>query len=275
MRRFRPTALLQEEKEQSDGQLLERFVGDRDRLALETLVYRHAPMVWGVCRRVLGNAHDADDAFQAAFLVLVRKADSVRPREAVGNWLYGVAYKTACKARQRDAQRYSNVIQMETMPEPQTEAHEDAFGPELRDALDEELTRLPEKYRVVVVLCGLQGKSRPEAAQQLRLPEGTVGSRLARGRDMLAKRLTRRGLGVSETSLAAVWSQKATLAIVPAALLTKTIQIVGLLAAGETAAAGLISTGVSALAEGVLHAMMLVKKKTASVVLVIGLPHEW
>jgi RNA polymerase sigma-70 factor (ECF subfamily) len=131
LKSFHRTALLQEAHERSDGQLLERFVGGEG-VALEELVRRHAPMVWGVCRRTLERHDDAEDAFQATFLVLLRKADSIWPRERLGNWLYGVAYKTACKARQTAVKRYSREKQVDTMPEPPTEPPDDAFGPELR-----------------------------------------------------------------------------------------------------------------------------------------------
>lgn len=265
----RRNLLLQEAKEKSDGQLLERFVDGRDRLALETLVLRHAPMVWGVCRRTLAH-HDAENAFQNTFLVLFRKAECIRCRELVAHWLYRVAFQTARKTRQKNIKRHTVEKQVDVMPEPPTEAHEGVLDSESRAKLEEELNRLPEKYRIAFVLCVLEGKSHRDVAHLLRVEEGTVGSRLWRGREILAQRLARRGLGVSETLLTAVWSQKATLAIVPAALLTKTIQLAGPFAAGETTAAGLISTGVSTLAEGVLYAMTLAKKKAASALIVMA-----
>jgi RNA polymerase sigma factor (sigma-70 family) len=251
------SALLREGEEQTDGQLLERCAGGQDRVALEILVRRHAPMVWGVCRRTLASHHEAEDAFQATFLVLLRKATSLRSGELLGNWLYRVAYQTACKARQRARKRSSREKQVATMPEPPSHPHDDACGPELRVLLDEELNRLPEKYRLAIVLCDVEGRSRPDVARQLRLPEGTVGSRLARGRTLLARRLSRRGLIVSATTLAALWSQQAALGAVPAALLTKTIDAAKLLAAGKTVTAGMISAEVSPLAEDVLHAMTI------------------
>jgi RNA polymerase sigma factor (sigma-70 family) len=266
--RFRRSAVRRGSEGQTDEQLLERFVrgGDGAALALEALVLRHAPMVWGVCRRTLASHHEAEDAFQATFLVLLRRAASIRSRDLLANWLYGVAHKTACKARQMAAKRHAREKQVEVMPEPQTEPHEDAFGPEQRALLDEELRRLPEKYRVAILLCDLQGRSRPEAARHLRLPEGTVGSRLARGRALLARRLIRRGVTVSATSLAAVWAQQAALGTVPATLLTHTIKATSLLTAGETAA-GMISTEVISLAEGVVQAMAAAKQKVASATL--------
>src|SRR6516162_4494931 len=168
---FRRTALLRESHEQSDGQLLERFVGG-DGVALETLVRRHAPMVWGVCRRNLARPDDAEDAFQATFLVLLRKAETIWPRERLANWLYGVAYKTACKARQTAAKRCAREKQVETMPEPPAEPSDDTFTAELLGHLDRELSGLPEKYRTAIVLCELQGRTLREAAQQLRVEVG-------------------------------------------------------------------------------------------------------
>jgi RNA polymerase sigma factor (sigma-70 family) len=270
LQQLRRSALLREGAEQTDGQLLEAFVRRRDSQALEGLVERHAPMVWDVCRRKLANHHDAEDAFQATFLVLVRKAASIRSRELLANWLYGVAQTTACKARQMAAKRSTRERQVSTIPEQQTEARDPDIGPELRALLDEELSRLPEKFRVPIVLCDLEGRSRPDVAQQLRLPEGTVGSRLARGRALLARRLARRGLGLSAASLAVVLPQQAASGSVPAALLSNTIQAATLLTDGDLAAAGAISAQVSTLTEGVLKTMTLAKKKAAGVVLLIA-----
>jgi RNA polymerase sigma factor (sigma-70 family) len=267
---LRRAALLQEATEQSDGQLLERFVSGQDDVALETLVRRHAMMVWGVCRRALARQDDAEDAFQATFLVLFRKAASIRSRDLLANWLYRVAYQTARKARQRNAIRDSREKQVETMPEPQTEPHNDAFGPELWAFVYQELSRLPEKYRIAIVLCDLEGQSQRDVAQQLRIAEGTVGSRLARGRAILAQRLTRHGVGVSATSVAAVWSQQAASGAVPEALLSNTIKATTLLAAGETVTAGLLSPETFPLTEGVLHAMAGAKRKAARVVLLLA-----
>src|SRR5437016_3858172 len=179
----------------TDGQLLTLFIERRDEAAFEALVRRHGPMVLGVCRRLLRNHQDAEDAFQATFLVLVRKAASVLPRGLVANWLYGVARQTALKARATVATREGRERQVATMPEPA--GREQDLWCELQPLLDEELGRLPDKYRAVLVLCDLEGKTRKEAARQLRVPEGTVAGRLARARAMLAMRLARRGLVVS------------------------------------------------------------------------------
>src|SRR5262249_4431856 len=147
----------------SDAQLLGRFVARRDEASFAELVRRHGPMVLGVCRRGLHNHHDAEDAFQAAFLVLARKASAVAAPEQVGSWLYGVAYRTALEARAVAARRRAKERQVSAMPEPPAppaEAERD-----LRPLLDQELSLLPPKYRVAGGLCGLEGRTRPEAAR--------------------------------------------------------------------------------------------------------------
>jgi RNA polymerase sigma factor (sigma-70 family) len=256
----------------TDGQLLESFVSQRDEAAFGVLVRRHGPMVLGVCRRVLRNHHDAEDAFQATFLVLVRKAASIVPREMVANWLYGVAYRTALKARGLIAKRSAREKQVTEMPEPEAVEPDDCWR-ELQPLLDQELSRLPDKYRVPVVLCDLGGKTAKEVARQLAWPEGTVSSRLARGRRMLARRLTRHGLALSGGSLAAVLAENAS-ACVPASVVSATIQAANLFAAGKAAAAGVISAKVATQAEGVLQAMFLNKLKITlalfAVVAVVG-----
>ena len=152
----------------SDGQLLDRFVERRDASAFEAIVERYGPLVWGVCRRVLRHHHDAEDAFQATFLVLARKAASVMPREKLGNWLYGVAYQTAMKARATRAKRRVRERPAWEMTEP--EAVPDEHAEELLSRLDREVARLPEKYRMPIILCELEGKTHRQAAEQLGLP---------------------------------------------------------------------------------------------------------
>src|SRR5437588_7541541 len=160
MRHLHRAALLQGGADLTDGELLECYVARRDEAAFGALVRRHGSMVLGVCRRVLGNVHDAEDAFQATFLVLVRKAGSVRPRDAVGNWLYGVAYRTALEARGKLARRRAKERQVVAIP--QSEVKPDDLWRDLRPLLDRELSRLPDKYRLPVVLCDLEGRSRQE-----------------------------------------------------------------------------------------------------------------
>jgi RNA polymerase sigma factor (sigma-70 family) len=258
-------AVLQDGAGLTDGQLLGCFLEQRDESAFAALVRRHGPMVWGVCRRVLGNHHDAEDAFQATFLVLVRKAASVVPRELVANWLYGVAHQTARKARATAARRGGRERQVTDMPEPAVT--EPDLWPDLQPLLDRELSLLPDKYRVPIVLCDLGGKTRKEAARQVGCPEGTLAARLARGRAMLAKRLARHGLSVSGGALAVALSHQAASASVPASVVATTIKAAALLAAGEAAAAGVIPAKVAALTGGVLRSMLLHKLKTLMMLL--------
>jgi RNA polymerase sigma factor (sigma-70 family) len=225
-------------------------------------------MVWGVCRRLLHH-HDAEDAFQATFLVLVRKAAAIVPRERVANWLYGVAHQTALQARRNATRRRVREKQVTEMPEPAVMGQD--LWRDLQPLLDQELGRLPDAYREVIVLCDLEGKARKEAARQLGLPEGTVGSRLARARTMLAKRLTQRGVALSGGVLAAVLCEKVASAGVPPAVVSSTVEAATLVAAGQAAATGVISVKVAALTEGVVKAMLISKLKAVIVVvLVVG-----
>jgi RNA polymerase sigma factor (sigma-70 family) len=245
----------------TDGELLTRFLRGRNGDALAALVRRHAPMVWGVCRRILRDHHDAEDAFQATFLVLVRKAPDV-PGPAAANWLYGVARQTAVRLRALSAKRGRREAQVANMPEPSVVEVRDA---DLQSVLDEELSRLPDHYRGVVVLCDLGGMTRKEAARQLGIPEGSVASRLARARAMLAKRLARRGLVLPGASVALSASASA-----PPDLVASTIRAASLLAAGR--AAGVVSARVAALTEGVAKVMFVTRiKSVLTVVLVVGL----
>jgi RNA polymerase sigma factor (sigma-70 family) len=246
-----------------DADLLERYVAHRDELAFAELVRRHGAMVLATCRRILGNDHDAEDAFQATFFVLVKKAATIRPRAMIGNFLYGVAYTTALKANAMKRKRSAREREAGVTPRP---AGSDQSSGEVQ-ALDEELSRLPERYRVPIVLCELQGKTQKEVARQLGWPEGTVASRLSRGRRLLAERLTRRGLsaGVVTASLS-----EAGAGDLPAALLTSTVRGAAFFAA-EQGAKDLLSPTVIALTEGVLKGMLLSKLKVAAVVALPGL----
>jgi RNA polymerase sigma factor (sigma-70 family) len=249
----------------TDGQLLEDYLSRRDDAALAALVWRHGPMVWGVCRRVLRNHHDAEDAFQATFLVLVRKAAAVVPREMVANWLYGVAHRTVLKARATSAKRRVRERHVAEMPEPFVT--EPDHWHDLQPLFDRALSRLPEKYRIAIVLCELEGKTRKEAARQLGVPEGTLAARVARGRVMLAKRLARHGIGISSAALAVVLAQNVASASVPSSVVSSTINAASLFAAGPAAAASLIPSNAVALAHGVMKAMFLTKLKIAAAVL--------
>jgi RNA polymerase sigma factor (sigma-70 family) len=262
---LRTVVLLRDGAGLTDGQLLEEYLSRRNEAALAALVRRHAPMVWGVCRRALPNYHDAEDAFQATFLVLVRKAASVLPRELVANWLYGVAHRTALKARATTAKRRARERQVPQMPEPAVT--EPDFWSDLEPLLDQELSRLPDKYRVAIVLCDLEGQTVKGAAGHLGVPQGTLAARLARGRVLLAKRLARHGLAVCGGALTAVLAQNAASASAPTAVVFSTVKAAGLYAAGQAAAIGMISVKVAALTEGVLKTMLSSKLKVATVVL--------
>jgi RNA polymerase sigma factor (sigma-70 family) len=253
----------------TDGQLLECFVIRRDEAAFAALVRRHGPMVLGVCRRVLGHVQDAEDAFQAAFLVLARKAASVGQRELVGNWLYGVAYRTALDARTAATRRRTRERQVNAMPEPEAGDGADVWS-DLRPLLDRELNRLPDKYRVPVVLCDLEGRTRRDVARQLGIPEGTLSGRLTTARRTLARRLARQGLALSGGALTAALTQGAASACVPSPLVASTARAaVGVVAGG--AAATVVPARVAALAEGAVRAMYLTKLKTAAALLLVGI----
>src|SRR6185437_2866477 len=204
--------------------------------------------------------HDAEDAFQATFLVLVRKAAWIKPREMIGNWLYGVAHQTALKARATAAKRQGREKQVKEMPEAAIMPEPDLWA-NLEPLLDQELSRLPDKYRVTIVLCDLKGKTRKEVARQLKIPEGTLSSRLTTARTMLAKRLARHALAVSGGALATVLSQKAASAGVLTSVVSSTIKAVTLVAAGQAAAKALVSAKVAALTDGALKSMLLTRLK--------------
>jgi RNA polymerase sigma factor (sigma-70 family) len=241
-----------------DGQLLARFLHHRDEAAFAALVRQHGPMVLGVCRRILGNLQDAEDAFQATFLVLARKAASVVQHQAVASWLYTIAYRTALEAKRKASKRRAWERQVEKMPHPEVAPPE---AQDWRPVLDRELNLLPEKYRTPLVLCELEGRTRREAARQLGLSEGTLSSRLARGRCLLARRLAKCGLSLSGGALATAIAEGAS-ARVPTVLARTTVKAVMLVAAGQTAA---VATPAAELMNEVLKAMLMTKVRFATV----------
>jgi RNA polymerase sigma factor (sigma-70 family) len=256
--------LLQECGGVTDAQLLERFLARREEIAFEELVRRHGPMVRGVCRRVLGESHAAADAFQATFLVLIRQAASIVPRSRVGPWLYGVARRTALKARSSTARRL-RAEQEAARGRPHTTPPADLKS-DLGPLLDEELGRLPEKYRAPLVLCLLQAKSRKEAAGLLGWSEGTLSGRLARAKVLLGKRLRRRGITLTSSAVLVALVEDA-VAEVPVGLAISTAKCAVLLA--TPASATVIATPVVALTEEVLKTMLISKLKTVTGVLVL------
>jgi RNA polymerase sigma factor (sigma-70 family) len=251
----------------SDGQLLGRFVATRDELSFAAIVRRHGPMVFGVCRRILHDFHDAEDAFQATFLVLARKAPAVVVGESLACWLYGVAYRTALEAQAMSARRRTHEKLVSTLPHP---AVMPAEAKDWRPLLDRELNLLPEKYRAAIVLCDLEGRPRREAARLLGISGGTLSSRLARARSLLAKRLARCGVALSAGAPAVVIGDGEVSAALPAALILSTARAAALVAAGRVAA---VSTPAVLLMKGVMTAMLMKKLRLAvgTVVLVVAL----
>jgi RNA polymerase sigma factor (sigma-70 family) len=266
IRHLRRAVLGQDGAACTDGQLLASFIDQKDEAAFELLVRRHGSMVFGVCRRIIDNHHDAEDAFQATFLVLARRASSVRPRERVANWLHGVALRTAMKARTMARKRRGREKQVTEMPEP--EAPQQRQCCDLQPLLDQELNGLPENYRLAILLCDLEGKAIKEAAQQLGWPQGSLAGRLARGRKLLAMRLASRGVVLSAGSLALVVSQNVASAGVPISLMSSTVEAACIIAAGQATVAGVVPSKVAVLTEELVTTMLLTKLKAWSLPLV-------
>jgi RNA polymerase sigma-70 factor (ECF subfamily) len=255
VRHVRRLALLRPGDSPTDQELLESFLAHRDETAFESLLRRHGPMVFGVCRRALRHTQDAEDAFQATFLVLARKAGAVRPRELLGNWLYGVAHRTAMKARPMNARRRVKERRAAELSGRPTAASDDLLA-----ELDDALARLPDKYRVPVVLCELECRSRREVAQRLGLAEGTLSWRLAHAKKLLAARLSACGAAV-----AAALTGSTLRACVPASLLSLTAKAAVQVAAGRSLSVGAVSTTAITLSEGVIKAMFFSKLKALCV----------
>src|SRR5262245_7210243 len=243
--------------ESTDGALLEQFTRHNDEAAFAELVGRHGPMVLAVCLRILGDAHAAEDAFQATFLILARKAGSVRRPDGVGCWLHSIAVRVSRKMRAGGLRRRecAALVEAEDGNDPVAEA----ALKELGTLLDEELGRLPETYRAPLILCYLEGRTNDEAARELGWPRGTVSGRLARARDLLRGRLARRGLALSGGALASLLAGSAARAGVPPALAGATVRAAAGFAAGAVAA-----TPAVILAQGVLETMFVVKLKFAA-----------
>lgn len=252
----------------SEGELLGRFVLEGDEAAFEAIVLRHGPMVWGVCRRLLRDPNDVEDAFQATFLVLLRRAGSIRDAGGLGCWLYGVAYRVASRARADAARRRAKE---QGVARPESDGAEGAGeGSELRGVIDLELDRLPEKYRGPVVLCYLEGKTQEEAARTLRWTTGMVRGRLAAARERLRRRLALRGLAPSSALLTSVLTAEAG-AILPAGLVDATVVVARRVALGQAVGAGgTVSASITILAEGVLGTMFDTSLKFKAAALVIG-----
>jgi RNA polymerase sigma factor (sigma-70 family) len=250
----------------TDRQLLDEFAARRDESAFANLVGRHGPMVLRVCRRVLGHEQDAEDAFQATFLVLARHAASIRKREALADWLYGVAYRTAMNAKRSAARRRNHEAKLRDVKP--TSVPGPAWD-DVQAVLDEEIRRLPGSFRSAFVLCILEGKTVPSAAAELGVKEGTLSWRLARARQLLRRRLSHRGIELSALLAALSLVEGASTAALPAVLVQTTV-CHGLLVAAGVSAAGVIPPHVAALATGVTKAMFLTNAKIAALVVVVA-----
>jgi RNA polymerase sigma factor (sigma-70 family) len=266
---LRRAVLARDAADRTDADLLGAFARDRDGDAFAELVRRHGPMVLGVCRRLAGDWATADDAFQAVFLVLARRAAAVRPRSAVGSWLYGVAYRTAAKARAVLARRRAREKQVDTMPEPPASTPPEDLWSDVRPVIDEELARLPERLRLPVVLCDLEGRPQRQVAKNLDLPPATLATRLASARRLLAGRLARRGVALSGGALASVLTGNASAAVSPRLA-------DGLARAAEAVCAGsgvgsLVSAQAIQLSEGVVRMMLLAKLRTVGAAVLTAL----
>ena len=204
----------------ADDRLLARFYQSHDDAAFGVLVARHGPLVLGVCQRILGNASDAEDAFQATFLVLVRKGATLRQPENLASWLYGVAHRTARNLKAKAALRSKRESEASEMPRPSELS--DMTYRELAAILDEEISKLPPKYKLPLLLCYLEGKTNAQAASQLGWPEGSMSRRLSRARELLRSRLAKRGLTLSAALLVAAFSRPAS-ASVPSQLVDSTV----------------------------------------------------
>ncbi len=256
-----------------EGQLLERFIKNRDASALEAIIARHGPMVLGVCRRVLHDPRDAEDAFQVTFLILVKKAGGIRDRERLGPWLHGVAQRVALRARfvaARSLERERTGVELE---ETAVESLGETDRREFRAVLDEELGRLPVKYRSPIVLCYLEGLTHEEAAERLRWPWSSRPSAAARGlgQGTMGGRLARRGLALPSALLLSALASETSAAPVPPALLESTLRAAMGLAVAKGATAGIVSASVASLMGETLNVMYFHKLKSfAFAMLAVG-----
>ena len=249
----------------SDADLLERFLAGRDEvseLAFTVLVERHGPMVLGICRRILADPHDAEDAFQATFLVLVRKAASVRVEGSIGRWLFGVATRVASRSRadlrRRHNREHVGLDRLDLVAEVGTSSSLDHT--ELQSILAQEIARLPDRLQAAVILCDLEGSSDVEAARRLGWPVGTVKSRLSRARARLRGRLTRRGLAPSDLAITGPVLSVS----LPRSLVEATTRAAQSLIAGRLTTIGVVSASVATLTQGVLTDHVLDQAQTGN-----------
>src|SRR5262245_3349764 len=265
--RCRPLALVQRlapaAANVTDQELLARFLRNQDQGAFAALVQRHGPMVLALCRRILDHEQDAEDAFQATFLVLVRRSGTLENPDLLSSWLYGVAYRTAKKVRTQGARRRKQERQVASVTATEEPAPDHAWR-ELCSALDDELNRLPEKYRLPLVLCYLQGLTNEEAARRLGWPPGSISYRLARGREMLRDRMEGRNRAAPAGFFALVLAMRPEAGPLPGHLADATVQAG--IAGGQ---AGIVSGKVAALVNSVLHGMTTARRKLVQTLLIL------
>jgi RNA polymerase sigma factor (sigma-70 family) len=245
----------------SDAELLDRFATRRDEAAFALLVYRHGPMILGVCQRVLRHEHDCEDVFQATFLTLARRANSISKKDSLASWLYKVAFRIACRARGKVSMLTNQLASLQGQSDPDA----DVIWRDLRPVLDQEIAQLPESQSRPIILCYLEGKTHEEAAELLGWPKGTLAARLARGRERLRQRLTRRGWTLSAAALATVLADKTGATAISAELMRSTVQAALAYVSGTSVA--VLSAKAVALAEGVMQMMWYSKVKMAVVML--------
>lgn len=266
----RRVAAVQTSRGLADGELLERFVGAKDEAAFTVLVQRHGPLVLGVCRRALGNAHDAEDACQATFLLLARKAASIRKAASLSSWLHRVASSVAANMKREQARRCRRERQVQPVMAQDPAA--DVSWREVQTALDEDLQRLPERYRAPLILCYLDRQTRDEAAEQLRLTPAALHGRLERGRKLLCERLTRRGMALSGTLLAAAVGEGVSQAALSPSVILSLTKAATLVASGKPSAVTTVPAHVLSLTREALRTLLLAKLNMgAATVLCAGL----
>src|SRR5579871_829600 len=245
----------------SGPKLLGDYVDRRDSRAFADLVEMYSSLVYGVCRRVARNHHDAEDAFQATFLILSQKGASIKNRQLLASWLFRVAYQTSLRSKMQSDTQRAKELSMAQSSQPAAEPH--SLWADLKPVLDCELNRLADKYRLPVLLCDLGGATQKQVASELGWSEGTVATRLAKARSILAHRLKQRGISLTAVTLSVLLSQQAASAAVPTALIASTIQTAGAITAGHAASAGVATSKVALLAKGTSQAMLATKAKLA------------
>jgi RNA polymerase sigma factor (sigma-70 family) len=264
LKQVRKLAAIQSARLAPDYELLQQFVRSNDEAALTVLIERHGPMVLGVCRRALRCPADAEDAYQATFLVFSRKAAAIRKTASLGSWLHGVALRVAARLKRECARRKHH--ERSSQPPATRNPADEVSWAEVQTVLDEELQRLPERFRAVLILCYLDGKTRDEAANQLGLTPGALHGLLERGRKLLADRLTRRGLTLSAGLFGVAICEGAAGAAVSSTQVLSTAQAATLFAAGQPVGQ-LVSAGVLTLSQQILKGMIMTKLKLVSAAL--------